>query len=338
VKNQLAAFRLVNPRGVRGGGLFNESARAPGQDALEGGGVVRAGVGGEAAGAGRAGAGGEADRVREAHPAHAAHHALRRRGGRRGVGAARPAAHAGRLAPLPDVRGGQGGQARLRVERHHGPGGRAGQQRARLHLHRRAGGRAGRAAGRRREGPAGDAGAARRAGHQQEDGVEAGYRRVGRRAQGRQPHLLMRGTGFVGGGSAMDVRTWSIRAKLLVLVVGVAFAVGTVSAVYSYWSTGKLLLTQVEKRGRYIAENLGATTHFAVLTEDKVSLLSFIDSAMLAGATGAKDEQDVVGILIRDAKGAVLAQKGDAPRDLPAAPASAVAVRETLRERGEPAP
>jgi methyl-accepting chemotaxis protein len=135
----------------------------------------------------------------------------------------------------------------------------------------------------------------------------------------------------------MDLKTWSIRAKLLMLVVGVAFAVGTVSAVYSYWSTGKLLQAQVEKRGRYIAENLGANTHFAVLTEDKVSLMSFIDSAMLAGhESGTTDRSDVVGILIRDAKGTVLAQKGDAPRELPTNPASVVEHRETASEKGEP--
>ena len=60
-----------------------------------------------------------------------------------------------------------------------------------------------------------------------------------------------------------------------------------------------------------------------MLTEDKVSLESFIDSAMLA-ATPAASRPDVVGILIRDAKGTVLARKGDAPRDLPTAPAAAV--------------
>jgi methyl-accepting chemotaxis protein len=135
----------------------------------------------------------------------------------------------------------------------------------------------------------------------------------------------------------MDLKSWSIRAKLLTLVVGVAFVVGAVSAVYSYWSTGALLQTQVEKRGRYIAENLGANTHFAVLTEDKVSLLSFIDSAMLAGhESGSTERSDVVGILIRDAKGTVLAQKGEAPREMPAAPASAVEHRDSVSEKGEP--
>jgi methyl-accepting chemotaxis protein len=135
----------------------------------------------------------------------------------------------------------------------------------------------------------------------------------------------------------MDLKSWSIRTKLLALVVGVAFAVGTVSAVYSYWSTGKLLQTQVEKRGRYIAENLGANTHFAVLTEDKVSLLSFIDSSMLAGReSGSTDRSDVVGILIRDAKGTVLAQKGDAPRDMPTAPAATVEHRDTVSDKAEP--
>ena len=58
----------------------------------------------------------------------------------------------------------------------------------------------------------------------------------------------------------MDLRTWSIRTKLLSLVLGLAFAVGAVSAVYSYVSTGTLLLAQIEKRGRYIAENLGANS------------------------------------------------------------------------------
>jgi len=133
----------------------------------------------------------------------------------------------------------------------------------------------------------------------------------------------------------LDLRTWSIRTKLLSLVLGLAFAVGAVSAVFSYASTGKLLLAQIEKRGRYIAENLGANTHFAVLTEDKVSLESFIDSAMLAGDTG-REQADVVGILIRDAKGTVLARKGDAPRELPTAPAAAVEHRETVSEKGDP--
>jgi methyl-accepting chemotaxis protein len=134
----------------------------------------------------------------------------------------------------------------------------------------------------------------------------------------------------------LDLRTWSIRTKLLSLVLGLAFAVGAVSAAFSYVSTGTLLLAQIEKRGRYIAENLGANTHFAVLTEDKVSLESFIDSAMLAGDTGRREDQDVVGILIRDAKGTVLARKGDAPRDLPPAPAAAVEHRETVSDKGDP--
>jgi hypothetical protein len=73
-----------------------------------------------------------------------------------------------------------------------------------------------------------------------------------------------------------------------------------------------------------------------VLTEDKVSLESFIDSAMLAGDTGRREDQDVVGILIRDAKGTVLARKGDAPRELPPAPAAAVEHRETVSDKGDP--
>ena len=44
----------------------------------------------------------------------------------------------------------------------------------------------------------------------------------------------------------------------------------------------------------------------------------------------------MVGILIRDAKGAVLAQKGDAPRELPTSPAAVVEQRESVSEKGEP--
>ena len=41
----------------------------------------------------------------------------------------------------------------------------------------------------------------------------------------------------------LDLRTWSIRTKLLSLVLGLAFAVGAVSAVFSYVSSSLPVLT-----------------------------------------------------------------------------------------------
>jgi len=120
----------------------------------------------------------------------------------------------------------------------------------------------------------------------------------------------------------------SIRTKLLLLVVLVALAVNAVSAVYSYISTSRLLRDEMVKRGHYIAANLAYNSKYGVLTEDKPLLTQLLD-----GALGG----DVVGAMIRDAKGQSLARKGENVRaqDLPATPAEAPEARDALTERGD---
>src|SRR5438093_2694242 len=130
----------------------------------------------------------------------------------------------------------------------------------------------------------------------------------------------------------MDLRTLSIRTKLLLLVAGVALLVGTVSAVYSSVSSGHVLREQMVKRGTYIAGNLAYNSKYGVLTEDRPLL-----TQLLEGAIAAQSGQgsDVVGAMIRDAKGAVLAQKGVSIRDLPLAPATTVEDRDGVADNGE---
>ena len=99
----------------------------------------------------------------------------------------------------------------------------------------------------------------------------------------------------------------SIRKKLLFLVSFVALAVGAGSAVWSSASSGHLLREQMVKRGRYIAANLAYNSKYGVLTEDKQLLNQLLEGAMAAG--GAQSS-DVVGAMIRDARGAVLAHRG----------------------------
>src|SRR5437870_10690387 len=131
----------------------------------------------------------------------------------------------------------------------------------------------------------------------------------------------------------MDLRTLSIRTKLLLLVAGVAFLVGTGSAVYSSVSSGSVLREQMVKRGTYIAVNLAYNSKYGVLTEDRPMLTD-----NLAGTVVAQSGQDsdVVGAMIRDAKGAILAQKGASIRDLPLAPATTVEKpRDAVADNGE---
>src|SRR5437867_12496186 len=116
----------------------------------------------------------------------------------------------------------------------------------------------------------------------------------------------------------MDLRTLSIRTKLLLLVAGVALLVGSVSALYSSVSSGQLLREQMVKRGMYIAGNLAYNGKYGVLTEDRPLLTQLLEGAITSG-TG--QGSDVVGAMIRDAKGVILAQKGVPIRDLPGAPA-----------------
>ena len=123
----------------------------------------------------------------------------------------------------------------------------------------------------------------------------------------------------------------SIRKKLLALVSFVALAVGGVSAVWSSVSSGHLLREQMVKRGRYIAANLAYNSKYGVLTEDKQLLNQLLEGAMAAGG----GPSDVVGAMIRDAKGAVLAQRGAPIKDLPSGAAARFDEKDAETETGD---
>jgi len=113
---------------------------------------------------------------------------------------------------------------------------------------------------------------------------------------------------------SLAIRMRSIRAKLLGLVVVVALIMGGVSALFSSRTTTGLLRDQMVMRGHYIASNLAYNSKYGVLTEDKPLLTQLLEGAM-APSTG--ESSDVVGGIIRDARGAILAQEGLGIRDLP---------------------
>jgi methyl-accepting chemotaxis protein len=131
----------------------------------------------------------------------------------------------------------------------------------------------------------------------------------------------------------MAINTKSIRTKLLGLLAFIALAVGGVSVTYDLRAGGALLREQIVKRGRYVASNLAFNAKYGVLTEDKPLLTQFLEGAVGAGGEG--ERTDVVGAIIRDAKGAILAQKGKAIRDLPGAPPAALEEREAVTTDGE---
>jgi len=128
------------------------------------------------------------------------------------------------------------------------------------------------------------------------------------------------------------LRVASIRKKFLLLVAGVAFLVGTGSAFYDWYNSDALLRDQMSKRGRYIASNLAKNSNYGVLTEDKPLLTQLIDAVLSASG---RPTSDVVGVMIRDVKGQVLAQKGEALKDLPPMPAAVPEEREMLTASGE---
>jgi methyl-accepting chemotaxis protein len=129
----------------------------------------------------------------------------------------------------------------------------------------------------------------------------------------------------------------SIRTKFLLLVAGVALLVGAVSAGFELLMSGALLREQVVKRGRYIAQNLSYNSKYGVLTEDKPLLSQLLEGALSAGTDRSRaGSSDVVGAMIRDAKGSVLAQRGALIRDLPSTPAATIQERDTVTEQGEP--
>jgi methyl-accepting chemotaxis protein len=129
----------------------------------------------------------------------------------------------------------------------------------------------------------------------------------------------------------------SIRAKFLLLVAGVALLVGVFSAGFELYSSGTLLREQMVKRGRYIAQNLAYNSKYGVLTEDKPLLTQLLEGALSSGTDRTRaGTSDVVGAMIRDAKGVTLAQRGVQIRDLPGVPAGAIEERDTVTEQGEP--
>src|SRR6185503_6828206 len=137
----------------------------------------------------------------------------------------------------------------------------------------------------------------------------------------------------------------SMRSKFLLLVAGVALAVGAASASFQLYESNQLLRDEMVKRGRFIAQNLAYNAKYGVLTEDKPLLTQLLQGALTAsgdptaGGTGARAgaTTDVVGALIRDAKGAVLAsqfgQTGDSIRNLPPLPAGKMEEMDTVTDR-----
>src|SRR5262245_29042780 len=110
------------------------------------------------------------------------------------------------------------------------------------------------------------------------------------------------------------MRELSIRWRLLGLVALVALMVAAGSAFYSWRSTGRLLREQIVHRGEYIATSLGYHSQYAVFTEDRTQLGKLLDGALSAGGGRGSD---VVGAFIRNAKGEILAGKGERLRSLP---------------------
>ena len=90
----------------------------------------------------------------------------------------------------------------------------------------------------------------------------------------------------------------------------------TTAVLYDLLTGETLLREQIAKRGRYISSNLAFNAKYGVLTEDKPLLLQFLEGAVHGGRQRRRSP-DVVGALIRDAKGQTLAQTGRALRDLP---------------------
>jgi methyl-accepting chemotaxis protein len=132
----------------------------------------------------------------------------------------------------------------------------------------------------------------------------------------------------------MAINAKSIRTKLLVLLAFIALVVGGVSVLYDLRAGGALIRDQLVKRGRYVASNLAFNARYGVLTEDRPLLIQFLEGAVAAGGEG--EHSDVVGAMIRDAKGAALAQTGKAIRNLPGALPRALEEREAVTADGEP--
>jgi len=129
----------------------------------------------------------------------------------------------------------------------------------------------------------------------------------------------------------MAINTKSIRTKFLLLLTLTAVVITGVSMIYDLVAGGAAIRDQIVKRGRYVASNLAFNAKYGVLTEDKPLLTQFLEGAVAPG--GERERSDVVGAMIRDAKGAILAQTGKAIRDLPGALPAAL----EERSQGRPA-
>jgi len=127
--------------------------------------------------------------------------------------------------------------------------------------------------------------------------------------------------------------TRSIRTKAILLIVGIATTVVVASVVYDFVATGRAVTDQIAKRGRFIASNLAFNAKYGVLTEDRPLLVQFLEGA--TGAAAEEESSDVVGAMIRDASGEILAQTGKEIRDLPPAPASELVEIEAVTTDGE---
>ncbi len=132
----------------------------------------------------------------------------------------------------------------------------------------------------------------------------------------------------------MGLNLKSVRTKFILLVGLVALVVAGISVLYDFWASQAVVREQVSLRGRYIASNLAFNSKYGVLTEDKPLLTQFLEGAVAAGGGVAKS--DVVGAMVRDAKGVILAQTGKAMRDLPDGPAASLQEKDATTAEGEP--
>jgi methyl-accepting chemotaxis protein len=131
----------------------------------------------------------------------------------------------------------------------------------------------------------------------------------------------------------MAINTSSIRTKLLILLAGIALSVTVIAVTYDLVTGQRVLRDQISRRGRYISGNLAFNSKYGVLTEDKPLLLQFLQGAV--NSDGAQADSDVVGAVIRDARGQVLAQTGRALKDLPAQAPTMLEEREAHTADGE---
>ncbi|HJS59105.1 MAG TPA: hypothetical protein VKA01_13470, partial [Vicinamibacteria bacterium] len=126
----------------------------------------------------------------------------------------------------------------------------------------------------------------------------------------------------------------SIRTKLVFLTALVAVMTGGIATVFSGFSNRGVLREELVKRGNYIALNLAYNSKYGVLTEDKPLLSQLLEGAM---SSVAGQSSDVVGAMIRDQQGGILAQKGFSVKNLPSTPAKALESVDAVTDQGESA-